>query len=264
VRRRRLGSRVPSQRVIAAVLCGGEGSRLRPLTFYFQKAMIPVGSSQRPLLEYVVRLLKMHGICDILFLVNYKYEQILNYFGDGSRFGLRIDYLVDRGDRRGTGWAVLNAYERGLFEGRVDVLVYYGDILSNIDLTGMLKAHRDSKAYATVAVSKGYRLPVGVAYVDGFRVIGFEEKPLIDIPVCIGIVVFKAEALNMLYGDFVESRELDTMSHLIPRLIGLGKPVNAYMTGCFWYDLGSTEKYEKLDHSLVDRLFGLKIYERLQ
>jgi mannose-1-phosphate guanylyltransferase len=250
--------------VVAAVLCGGEGSRLRPLTFYFQKAMIPVGSSQRPLLEYVVRLLKAHGICDALLLVNYKYEQILNYFGDGSRFGLRIDYLVDRGDRRGTGWAVLNAYERGFFEDCGDVLVYYGDILSNIDLTGMLRMHRVSKSYATVAVSKGYRLPVGVAHMDGFRVVKFEEKPLIDVPVCIGVVAFKAEALKLLYESFMESRELDIMSHLIPGLIGLGKPVNAYVTGCFWYDIGSTEKYEKLDHSLIDRLFEFELYERLQ
>lgn len=81
--------------VKAAVLCGGEGSRLRPLTFYFQKAMIPIGSEQKPLLEYIVRLLKAHDVRDLVFLVNYKYEQIKNYFGDGSRFGVHVEYLVD-------------------------------------------------------------------------------------------------------------------------------------------------------------------------
>jgi NDP-sugar pyrophosphorylase family protein len=99
---------------------------------------------------------------------------------------------------------------------------------------------------------------------DGFRVVKFEEKPLIDVPVCIGVVAFKAEALKLLYESFMESRELDIMGHLIPGLIGLGKPVNAYVTGCFWYDIGSTEKYEKLDHSLIDRLFEFELYERLQ
>jgi NDP-sugar pyrophosphorylase family protein len=80
----------------------------------------------------------------------------------------------------------------------------------------------------------------------------------------LGVVAFKAEALKLLYESFMESRELDIMSHLIPGLIGLGKPVNAYVTGCFWYDIGSTEKYEKLDHSLIDRLFEFEPYERLQ
>ena len=247
-----------SKSVVAAVLCGGEGSRLRPLTYYFQKSMIPVGSSQKPLLEYILRLLKNHGIYDLVFLINYKYEQILNYFGDGSRFDVNIEYVVDRADRRGTGWAILNAYEHRLFEGYDNVLVYYGDILSNIDLTDMLNAHANSDAYATIAVSKGYRLPVGVAYVEDGRIVRFEEKPTIEVPVCIGISVFRVEALHTLRGEFTGRLELDIMSHLIPKLIELGRPVKAYFTDCFWYDLGSTEKYEKLDHSLVDRLFEVE------
>ncbi|MBS7619010.1 nucleotidyltransferase family protein [Candidatus Bathyarchaeota archaeon] len=241
--------------VVAAVLCGGEGSRLRPLTYYFQKSMIPVGSSQKPLLEYIIRLMRDHGIRDIVFLVNYKYEQILNYFGDGSRFDVNIGYVADRGDRRGTGWAILNAYEKGVFKGCENVLVYYGDILSNIDLTEMLKTHEGSDASATLALSKGYRLPVGVARVEGFRILGFEEKPLINVPVCIGIAVFKMGALQTLHEMLMDELELDIMGHMMPKLIELREPVNAYFTDCFWYDVGSTEKYEKLDHTIVDRLF---------
>ena len=64
----------------ALILCGGPGKRLRPITYYFQKTMIPVGLRQRPLLEYVIRLLRYHGIKDMILLVNYKYEQIQNYF----------------------------------------------------------------------------------------------------------------------------------------------------------------------------------------
>ena len=244
-----------SGRVVAAVLCGGEGSRLRPLTYYFQKAMIPVGSKQKPLLEYIVTLLRMHGIYDMVFLVNYKHEQILNYFEDGSRFGVNIKYLVDREDRRGTGWAILNAYERGLFKDYSNVLVYYGDILSNIDLGEMVRRHEELDASATIAVSKGYRLPVGVAHLEGSRIVRFEEKPLVEIPACIGVSVLKTESLKRLYESFMGTRELDIMAHLIPRLIELGEPVHAYFTECFWYDVGSTEKYEKLDNSLVDKLF---------
>jgi mannose-1-phosphate guanylyltransferase len=77
------------------VLCGGKGTRLRPLTHYIQKTMVPVGLKQKPLLEYVVRLFKFHGIKDLVFLVNYKSEQIMNYFEDGSRFGVKIAYVED-------------------------------------------------------------------------------------------------------------------------------------------------------------------------
>ncbi|UCD26999.1 MAG: NTP transferase domain-containing protein, partial [Candidatus Bathyarchaeota archaeon] len=67
-------------RVKGLVLCGGQGTRLRPITYYFQKTMVPVGTKQKPLLEYVVRLLEFNGIKDLVLLVNYKAEQIMNYF----------------------------------------------------------------------------------------------------------------------------------------------------------------------------------------
>lgn len=73
-----------NMRTHGIVLAGGEGTRLRPLTFYFQKCMIPIGSSQKPLLEYVVRLLAYHEIRNITLLVGYKHEQIENYFDLGE------------------------------------------------------------------------------------------------------------------------------------------------------------------------------------
>ena len=76
----------------AAVLCGGEGKRLSPLTNYFQKTMIPIGSRRKPLLEYVVRLLVFHKIPDITMLTGYRAEEIENYFDDESRFGARMNY----------------------------------------------------------------------------------------------------------------------------------------------------------------------------
>ena len=71
--------------VKGVVLCGGEGARLRPLTYYFQKTLLPVGSAQRPVLEYMLRLLRHHGISDVVLLVGYKHEQVMNYFGQGER-----------------------------------------------------------------------------------------------------------------------------------------------------------------------------------
>ncbi|RLI26906.1 hypothetical protein DRO58_05160 [Candidatus Bathyarchaeota archaeon] len=246
-----------SNRVVVAVLCGGEGSRLRPLTYYFQKSMIPVGSVQKPLLEYIVALLRSHGFRDVVFLAGYKHEQILNYFGDGSRFGVRINYSLDREGFRGTGWALLNAYRLGLFKRFNHVLVYYGDILSDMDLTRMFRQHVKTGACATLAVSKGYRLPVGVVSLDGLRVMEVREKPKMEIPVSIGVLVLRVNALEVLE-DISETRvgkELDIMSHLLPELVARGEPVYAYLTDCFWYDVGSVERYEKLNNNIVDRLF---------
>ena len=72
----------------AAVLCGGEGTRLRPLSNYFQKTMIPIGSKRKPLLEYVIRLLAHNGIHDVTLLTGYRSDEIEEYFGDGRPLGI--------------------------------------------------------------------------------------------------------------------------------------------------------------------------------
>ena len=126
------------------VLCGGKGTRLRPLTYYVQKTMVPIGVKQKPLLEYVVRLFKFHGIKDLVFLVNYKSEQIINYFEDGSRFGVNISYVEDDPNSKGTGGAVLTSYESKAVNDKDILLVYYGDILTNMDLTELINFHKNN------------------------------------------------------------------------------------------------------------------------
>jgi len=98
------------------ILSGGEGKRLRPLTYYFQKCMIPIGSRQKPLFEYVVRLLAYHDVRDITLLVGYKYEQITNYFNGGERFRVRLDYLNDDPNLKGSGGSLINAYQKGVIK----------------------------------------------------------------------------------------------------------------------------------------------------
>ena len=243
------------RRIIGVVLAGGEGRRLRPLSYYFQKCMIPVGSRQKPLLEYILQLLKKHGIVDVKLLVGYKHEQIVNYFNEGGRFGVKLDYFVDDPSLGGSGGTLLSAARKGAFEDADTLLVYYGDILSNIDLSMMLQQHVESGSVATLAVTSGFEVPVGVAEVEGKVVKGWVEKPRIDMYAGIGIVVLSPEALEALEKIAVGQENLDLMGDLIPFLIGDGRRVEAFMTSAFWYDVGSTEKYEKLDNHLVDELF---------
>ena len=243
--------------VRGVVLSGGEGKRLRPLSYYFQKCMIPIGHRQKPLLEYIVRLLKHHGVTDITLLVGYKHEQIVNYFNDGKRFGVRLTYLLDDPELKGTGGCLLNAYRKGLIDPRDVLLVYYGDIISNVDLTEMLKQHREGKAVATLALSRGYQIRVGVAEVKEGKVACWKEKPKLGVYAGVGILVLNAVALRELEDLRGRHSELDVMGHLIPRLIAKGKFVHAYVTDAFWYDVGSTERYEKLENSASECLDSL-------
>ena len=242
-------------RVKGLVLCGGQGTRLRPITYYFQKTMIPVGLKQKPLLEYVVRLLEFHGIEDLVFLVNYRAEQIVNYFEEGSRFNVRVSYVKDDPSLKGTAGSVLNAYRQGVVNMEDTLLVYYGDILTTMDLRDLLRYHRDKRSWATVALASGFTVRVGLADLDkDGKIRGFVEKPTLEKPVSVGIAVLKGETL----GDMEASkkkRELDLMGDVFPYLIKVGKPVYGYVSDAFWYDVLSTEAYEKLSPKLVDEKF---------
>ncbi|MEM2928918.1 MAG: nucleotidyltransferase family protein, partial [Nitrososphaerota archaeon] len=204
--------------IISAILCGGTGIRLRPLTYYFQKSMIPIGSKQKPLLEYIIKLLKFHGIYNIILLVGYKHEQIINYFEDGKRFNINIKYIHDKEGYKGNGWAILNAYEENAFNNFENILIYYGDIISNINLSEMIEQHKKRDAIVTLAVSKGYKLPIGIAKIDNMRILEIKEKPIIDANVGIGIFLLKKEALEILknISEKYKNIELDLMSHLLP------------------------------------------------
>ena len=238
------------------VLCGGRGSRLRPLSYYIPKPMMPIGRREKPLLEYILRLMAFHGLKDVLLLVGYKGNQIRNYFRDGSFLDLKLSYAHDNKDFPGTGGAILNAFRLGLLPENSTILVYYGDILSDINLKEMLKAHRSSGAATTIAVSMAYRLPVSIAKLNGDRVIEFEEKPALRLPVGIGILAIESETLQHMANLHKKGHDLDLMRDFIPYLIKRGMFVKAYVTDAFWYDVGSLEKYEKLDHDDIEKRFA--------
>ncbi|MEM2438828.1 MAG: nucleotidyltransferase family protein [Candidatus Bathyarchaeia archaeon] len=243
--------------VKGVVLCGGPGTRLRPLTYYFQKAMIPIGKMQKPLLEYIVRLLRFYGVDEMVLLVDYKAEQIMNYFGDGSRFDVNIAYVYDDPSLKGTAGSIINAYRKGVINNNEILLIYYGDILTNMNIRDFLNYHREKRADVTVALASGFTVRVGVAEIDeDGRIRSFQEKPKIEKPVSIAIATLEGsllEEINQMVGD---KRALDFMGDVVPHLIETGKNVYGYLTGAFWYDVGSIEAYEKLDPDLVEKIFA--------
>lgn len=239
------------------ILCGGPGKRLRPITYYFQKAMIPIGKMQKPLLEYIVRLLRFYGIKNLTFLVDYKAEQIINYFDNGFRFGVNITYIYDDPSLKGTAGSIVNAYRKGVLSEEETLLIYYGDILTNMNIQDFLDFHRCKGAVATVALSTGFTVRVGVADLEtNGRIRCFQEKPKIDKPVSIAIAALEGGVLREMSELACGKREMDFMGDVIPYLINSGRSVYGYVIDAFWYDVGSTEAYEKLEPEMVDKIFA--------
>src|SRR5438034_1376163 len=131
----------------AVILAGGEGTRLRPLTSNQPKPMMPIANA--PMMEHIVRLLASHGFDDIVVTVAFLANHIRNYFGDGSEFGVRMQYATEESPL-GTAGAVRNAMEQ-LDE---TFLVVAGDALTDVDLGAVLKAHRAADAFGALALKR--------------------------------------------------------------------------------------------------------------
>ncbi len=237
----------------AAVLCGGEGTRLRPLSNYFQKTMIPIGTKRRPLLEYIVRLLAYNGIEDVTLLTGHRSEEIEDYFRDGRGYGVRMSYSRDPPGRRGTAASLVGALDGESLRGFDTLVVYYGDVLTTLDIRGLVKQHEERRSAVTLVLSRDYKVPVGVAKVEKDRVVSFAEKPSLPLNVTVGALVISKECVPVLREAAAGKEAPDIMSHFVPMVVERGMLVSPFYIEGFWYDVGTTESYEKLDNELVEK-----------
>ena len=237
----------------AAVLCGGRGERLRPLTDYFQKVMIPIGPKKLPLLAYVISLLEHHGVSRIALLTGYRSEDVRRYFGDGKEYKVSLKYSEDAKDQRGSLNALANAMKKGALSGREELLVYYGDVLADLDITSLFDKHRKKEADATLVLSKGYTLPVGTAKLGskGF-VVSIREKPTLNLNVTTGCMVLGPAAMALV-GKLASRENTDMMAHLLPAMLERKLKVAAYYMSEAWFDVGTVSSFEKLDLELERR-----------
>ncbi|QQG48653.1 MAG: nucleotidyltransferase family protein [archaeon] len=234
----------------AAVLCGGRGERLRPLTDYFQKVMIPIGPKKLPLLTYIIRLISHHGIDRVALLTGYRSHDIRDYFGGGSQYKVRLTYSEDRKGEKGSLNALANALKGGAITGCDELLVYYGDVLTDLDIGALLKTHRTKAADATLVLARGYSLPVGTADVGkGGVVSAVREKPKLDLSVTMGSMVLGRKAMTIARKVAGNDRT-DLMTHFMPALLERDCKVAAYYTKREWYDVGTVSNFEKLNAEL--------------
>jgi mannose-1-phosphate guanylyltransferase len=237
-------------RTQAAVLCGGRGERLKPLTDYFQKVMIPIGPKKQPLLAYILDLMTHHGITEVALLTGYRGQDIRNYFGDGSQLGIRLTYSDDPKERKGSLNAVSNAMDNEAIKCD-ELLIYYGDVLMELDVEGLLGKHRRSKADATLVLAKRYTLPVGIAEIgakDGM-ITSFREKPEMKLNVTTGCMVLGPKGMR-LARKIAGKGNTDLMTHLVPALLKRGGRVGPYYLDKPWYDIGSVASFQNLDREL--------------
>jgi mannose-1-phosphate guanylyltransferase/phosphomannomutase len=233
--------------VKAVILAGGEGTRLRPLTSNQPKPMIPLVN--RPMMEHIVTLLAHHGFDDIVVTVAYLANHIRNYFGDGSDFGVTMRYATEESPL-GTAGSVRNAS----VELDDTFLVISGDVLTDIDLTAFVDAHKQHDAFASIAL-KRVENPVDFGIVitrpDG-QIERFLEKPtwgqVFSDTINTGIYVLEPEVF-----DFIpEGDVVDFASDVFPAALDRGLMLHGYVADAYWEDVGTTDAYLRAHADVLD------------
>ncbi|MEU0688382.1 sugar phosphate nucleotidyltransferase [Streptomyces uncialis] len=232
----------------AVVMAGGEGTRLRPMTANLPKPLLPVGD--RPVMEHVLRLLKRHGIDDIVVTVRFLASLVENHFGDGDELGVRLTYAHEERPL-GTAGSVRNAART--LEGEPFVVVS-GDALTDLDLTDAIRHHREKKALVTVCLARvPDPLDFGITVLDDEgRVERFLEKPtwsqVFTDTVNTGIYIMEPGVLD----HVAENESVDWSADVFPRLLAEGLPVHGYVADGYWEDIGSHDSYAKAQADILD------------
>lgn len=231
----------------AVIMAGGKGTRLRPLTCRLPKPMVPLLG--RPCMEYIIELLKRHGITDIAVTVQYLPHVIKDHFGNGSGFGVRLHYFEETVPL-GTAGSVKNA-EEFLDE---TFLVISGDGLTDFDLTQAIAFHKAKQAIGTLVLTQvDIPLEYGVVMTrqDG-SIVRFLEKPgwneVFSDTVNTGIYVLEPEILNL----FARGREFDFSRDLFPLVLHNGLPLYGYVAEGYWSDIGTLAQYRQTQFDMLD------------
>ncbi len=224
----------PKRDNIVVLMAGGLGTRLRPLTDKIPKPLLKVG--QKPILETILESFLDAGFHRFYFAVNYKSQMIEDYFGDGSRFGAKIEYLHER-KRMGTAGALY--FLPKLPE--EPIIVMNGDLLTKVDFGALLDYHLGQEASATMAVREyNYQIPYGVIDFDGERIEGIREKPSYSFFVNAGIYVLNPEAVAC-----VDKEEFFDMPQLFNVLVESGKKTTVFPVREYWLDIGRMDDFQR-------------------
>ncbi|MFA9459325.1 sugar phosphate nucleotidyltransferase [Thiohalorhabdus methylotrophus] len=238
----------------AVIMAGGQGSRLRPLTEGIPKPMIPILG--RPMMEYILEAVRDAGITDILVTLHYRPNLIQDYFGDGSDWGVNIDYAIEE-NPLGTAGSVKN----GAHFLDDTFLIISGDALMDYDLGALMDYHARSEALVTFCLARVQdpsEFGIVVTGDDG-RVQRFQEKPgpseVFTDTVNTGIYVMDPRVLE----DVPADTEFDFSHDLFPALLDRGEPLMGYVAKGYWNDIGNVDQLAQSTWDLLEGLVDLPI-----
>lgn len=217
------------------LMAGGQGRRLLPLTEGTPKPMLKLGG--KPILEHLIEQLAAAGFVHFIIAVNYLADQIQSHFGDGSRWGVRIEYLREP-KPLGTVGALSLLKEKP----EAPLLVMNGDVLTKVNFAALLDFHAAEKGLATVCVKRHeIQVPYGVVELSGKRLSGFVEKPTHRFLVNAGIYVLDPKVLALI----PKGRPSD-----MPDILAAVRRRRKDAVACFpieeyWLDIGGPSEYER-------------------
>ncbi|WP_413175487.1 sugar phosphate nucleotidyltransferase [Anabaena azotica] len=237
----------------AMILAAGKGTRVRPITYTIPKPMIPI--LQKPVMEFLLELLRQHGFDEIMVNVSHLAEEIENYFRDGQRFGVQIGYSFEGkidddgklvGEAIGSAGGMRRIQDFSPFFDDTFV-VLCGDALIDLDLTAAVKWHKAKGSIATIITKSVPREEVSsygvVVTDDDNRVKAFQEKPsteeALSTNINTGIYIFEPEVFNYIPSGI----EYDIGGDLFPKLVEINAPFYAIPMDFEWVDIGKVPDY---------------------
>ena len=223
----------------AVIMAGGFGTRLRPLTMQIPKPMVPI--MNQPMMEHIINLLKKHNITNIISVLYFQPDIIMNHFEDGSKYGINMQYVKAQADY-GTAGSVKNAYEH--LDKRF--IIISGDVLTDFDLTKAIEYHIEKKSKATILLTR-HQVPLqyGIVMTDNNGLITrFLEKPswgqVFSDTINTGIYIIEPEVLDLIpYRE-----EFDFSKNLFPTMLAKQMPLYGYIADGYWRDVGNLDEYQ--------------------
>lgn len=229
---------------IVVLMAGGLGTRLQPLTFDTPKPLLKVGNN--PLLETILMNFIEHGFYRFYISVNYKAELIMNYLGDGSKWGVDIRYIHEE-KKMGT------AGPLSLLEEKPDLpfFVMNGDLLTKVNFQQLLDFHNAHRAIGTMCVREyDHQVPYGVVKLDRQRLVGIEEKPVQRFFVNAGIYVLDPVVIESIpYNEYYD------MPSLFQQMVERKQETIAFPIREYWMDIGRIADFERANLEFAE-VFG--------
>ena len=223
------------------LMAGGFGKRLYPLTNEKPKPLLKVGD--KPILENILERFISQGFYKFYISLFHMSEQLQDYFGDGSKWGVDINYIIE--DKPLGTAGVLGLLPKRLLD--FPIIMMNGDLLTNMNFDDLLNFHKDQKGIATVCVREyDFQVPYGVVEAENNRIKNIIEKPIHKFFVNAGIYVLDKEFI----GDVIKNVSID-MPDLIKKKIVDEKKINIFPVHEYWLDIGSMEQYQKARRDFV-------------